>query len=131
MKIRTKSKFAPEVSTGSMNDIMFFLFLFFLIVSTVANPNVIRLTLPKASAAQSLNKQQITLSVDAEKKYYINKTEVPFEQLETELQKTVTGIESPTIILRPDQSLSIQDLVDVWAISLKLNIKMVLAVSKS
>ena len=104
MKIRSKSKFAPEVSTGSMNDIMFFLFLFFLIVSTIANPNVIKLMLPKASAAQSINKQQITLSVDADKKYYINKTEVPFAALETELQKTVTGIESPTIILRPDQS---------------------------
>ncbi len=130
MKIRSKSKFAPEVSTGSMNDIMFFLFLFFLIVSTIANPNVIKLMLPKASAAQSINKQQITLSVDADKKYYINKTEVPFAALETELQKTVTGIESPTIILRPDQSLSIQDLVDVWTISLKLNIKMVLAVTK-
>ena len=130
MKIRSKSKFAPEVSTGSMNDIMFFLFLFFLIVSTIANPNVIKLMLPKASAAQSINKQQITLSVDADKKYYINKTEVPFASLETELQKTVTGIESPTIILRPDQSLSIQDLVDVWTISLKLNIKMVLAVTK-
>lgn len=130
MKIRKKAKFAPEVSTASLNDIMFFLLLFFLIVSTVANPNVIKLMLPKASTAQAINKQQITLSVSADKKYYINKTEVPFEQLETELQKTVKGIDSPTIILRPDQSLSIQDLVDVWAISLKLNIKMVLAVSK-
>lgn len=130
MKIRKKSKFAPEVSTASLNDIMFFLLLFFLIISTVANPNVIKLMLPKASTTQALNKQQITLSVTADKKYFIGKNEVAFDQLETALAKETAGIEAPTVILRPDQSLSIQDLVDVWQLSLKLKIKMVLAVQK-
>ncbi len=50
MKIRRKSRFAPEVFTHSLNDIMFFLLLFFLIISTMSNPNVIKLMLPKASA---------------------------------------------------------------------------------
>lgn len=130
MKIRKKSKFAPEVSTASLNDIMFFLLLFFLIIATVANPNVVKLMLPKATTSQAINKQQITLSVTADKKYYIDKTEVPFENLEATLQKTIAGLESPTVILRPDQALTIQDLVDVWQMSIKLNIKMVLAVQK-
>lgn len=130
MKIRKKTKFAPEVSTGSMNDIMFFLMLFFLIISTITNPNVVKLMLPKATTSQALNKQQITLSVTADKKYYIDKTEVPFANLEAELQKQVAGKEAPTVILRPDQALTIQDLVDVWQMSIKLNIKMVLAVQK-
>lgn len=86
--------------------------------------------LPKATTSQALNKQQITLSVTAEKKYYIDKKEVAFDALEEELRKTVTGLESPTVILRPDQSLTVQDLVSVWEISLRTNIKMVLAVQK-
>ncbi|MBX7241332.1 MAG: biopolymer transporter ExbD [Bacteroidia bacterium] len=130
MKIRKKSKFTAEVTTGPLNDIMFFLLLFFLIISTVANPNVVKLMLPKAQTTQAINKQQISLSITADKKYYINKDEIPFEQLEVKLQEVVNGMESPTVVLRPDQSLSVQDLVDVWQISIKNNIKMVLAVQK-
>ena len=130
MKIRKKSKFTAEVSTGPLNDIMFFLLLFFLIISTVANPNVVKLMLPKANTTQAINKQQISLSITEEKKYYINKDEVPFDQLEVKLQEAVKGMESPTVVLRPDKSLSVQDLVDVWQISIKNNIKMVLAVQK-
>ena len=37
------------MSTESLNDIMFFLLLFFLIISTLANPNVIKLLLPKSA----------------------------------------------------------------------------------
>lgn len=130
MKIKKKSKFAAEVATGPMNDIMFFLMLFFLIISTLANPNVVKLMLPKATTTQAVNKHQITLSVTGEKKYYIDKVEVPFSNLREELKKVTSGVEQPTVVLRPDQSLTIQDLVDVWQISLELNIKMVLAVQK-
>lgn len=76
MKIRRKSRFAPEVFTQSLNDIMFFLMLFFLIISTMVNPNVIKLMLPKASAAQQMQKKQTTLSVDAEKNYFLDKEPV-------------------------------------------------------
>ena len=48
MKIQRRKRFAAEVSTASLNDIMFFLLLFFLIISTLANPNVIKIMLPKA-----------------------------------------------------------------------------------
>jgi biopolymer transport protein ExbD len=48
MKLRRKKSFEAEVATSSLNDIMFFLLLFFLIISTIANPNVIKVLLPKA-----------------------------------------------------------------------------------
>ena len=40
MNLRRRTKETAEVSTESLNDIMFFLLLFFLIVSTLVNPNV-------------------------------------------------------------------------------------------
>ena len=130
MKIRRKSRFAPEVFTSSLSDIMFFLMLFFLIISTMSNPNVIKLMLPKASATQQMYKKQITLSIDDKKVYYIDKTPIPFEQLETELQTIFNGVEDRTIVLRVDKNLAVQDLVDVLEVGAKQDIKMVMATAK-
>jgi biopolymer transport protein ExbD len=131
MNIRRNKHFKPEVSTSSLNDIMFFLLLFFLIVSTLANPNVIKVLLPTAKSAQNINKQQISLTVTAEKKYFINQKEIPLSQLEQTLKDQIKGIEGPTIILRFARSLNVQDLVDVLEIGVKLNLKMVMATDKS
>ena len=104
MKISRSSRFSAEVYTGSLNDIMFFLLLFFLIISTLANPNVIKLLLPKSSNPQTITKQQITLSVTSDHHYYINTQEVPFENLEQKLIEAVSSLTEPTIILRADNS---------------------------
>lgn len=130
MKIRRKARFAPEVFTHSLNDIMFFLLLFFLIISTMSNPNVIKLLLPKASATQQMYKKQITLSIDDKKVYYIDKTPIPFEQLETQLKTIFEGVEERTIVLRVDKNLAVQDLVDVLELGAKQDIKMVMATAK-
>ena len=61
MKLRRRKRFEAEVSTSSLNDIMFFLLLFFLIISTIANPNVIKVLLPKGEKSQTLNKKQFAL----------------------------------------------------------------------
>lgn len=131
MNIRRDRRFKPEVSTSSLNDIMFFLLLFFLIVSTLSNPNVIKVLLPNSSAAQNLNKQQITLTVTEGKRYFINQREVMFEQLESSLQEQMKDIEHPTIILRFEKSLNVQDLIDVLEIGVRNNMRMVMATEKS
>jgi biopolymer transport protein ExbD len=130
MKIRRNKHFKPEVSTSSLNDIMFFLLLFFLIVSTLANPNVIKVLLPNSKSAQNLNKQQINLTVTADKKYFVNQKEVSLSQLSSELEDKTKGIENPTVILRFARDLSVQDLVDVLEIGVRLNLKMVMATQK-
>jgi biopolymer transport protein ExbD len=131
MNIRRGKQFKPEVSTSSLNDIMFFLLLFFLIVSTLANPNVIKVLLPKSKTAQEIDKQQINLTVTEDRKYFIDQKEVLLSELEQKLQEHVSGIENPTIVLRFAKSLNIQDLVDVLEVGVRLNIKMVMATEKS
>ena len=116
--------------TSSLSDIMFFLMLFFLIISTMSNPNVIKLMLPKASATQQMYKKQITLSIDDKKVYYIDKEPIPFDQLETQLQTLFAGVEDRTIVLRVDKNLAVQDLVDVLEVGAKQDIKMVMATAK-
>ena len=49
MNLRNRHRDETEVHTGPLNDILFILLLFFLIVSTLANPNVVKLTQPKSS----------------------------------------------------------------------------------
>ncbi|MEI7831232.1 MAG: biopolymer transporter ExbD [Prolixibacteraceae bacterium] len=130
MKLRKRLEFKPEVATGSLNDIMFFLLLFFLLVATFANPNVIKLLLPKSASNQTLDKKQITLSITREKNYYIDKEQIPFNKLEGSLKAIKQKISDVTIVLRTDNSLTIQDLIDVLAIGNKLQIKMILATEK-
>lgn len=130
MKLRKRLAFQPEVATGSLNDIMFFLLLFFLLVATFANPNVIKLLLPKSSSNQTIDKKQITLSITREKNYFIDKDQVPFNQLEGSLKVIKQRVNDVTIVLRTDNSLTIQDLIDVLAIGNKLQIKMILATEK-
>ncbi len=130
MKIKRRHTFAAEVATSSMNDIMFFLLLFFLIISTVANPNVIKVLLPKSSETQSLNKKTIILTVTKTKEFYINKKPVPAGQLEQELIKATKGLDQPTIVLHIPRDLEIQDLVDVLKIGVKNKIKVVLATER-
>jgi biopolymer transport protein ExbD len=130
MKIRRNKHFKPEVSTSSLNDIMFFLLLFFLIVSTLANPNVIKLLLPSSNASPNINKQQITISVTEGKQYFIDNNQVSISQIEPILKSKMAGIEEPTVVLRFANTLSVQDLVDVLEIGTRLQVKMVLATTK-
>jgi biopolymer transport protein ExbD len=130
MQIKRNKHFKPEVSTSSLNDIMFFLLLFFLIVSTLSNPNVIKLLLPSSKAAQELNKQQVTISVTEDKKYFIDTKEVALTEIEPLLRTKLATIKEPTVILRFAYNLQVQDLVDVLEIGVKLKVKMVMATNK-
>ena len=130
MKIGRKNQFHAEVATSSLNDIMFFLLLFFLIVSTIANPNVIKVLLPKSQASQAITKQPVTVTVTEDKRYFINQREVPFDKLETELLKACEGMSEPTVVLRLTNSLSVQDLIDVMQFGPRNKIKIVLATDK-
>ena len=129
MAIKRNKRFHAEVATSSLSDIMFFLLLFFLIISTLANPNVIKMTLPKAKSNEKTNKQLISLSVTEEKKYFINKEEVIFENLETTLLSKLDKTKDQTVVVRIPFNLQVQDLVDVLQIGVKNNLKFVIATS--
>jgi biopolymer transport protein ExbD len=129
MAIKRNKRFHAEVATSSLSDIMFFLLLFFLIISTLANPNVIRMTLPKSKTNEKTNKQLITLSVTEEKRFFIDKEEVLFDQLETRLLELLDPEKQQTVIIRIPATMQVQDLVDVLQIGVKNKLKFVIATS--
>ncbi len=127
MNLRRRHKITPEVSTASMNDIMFFLMLFFLIASTVVNPNVIKLLLPKASSGQSVAKKTISVSITKDLQYFVEKQLVGPDQIEQVLNSYLSKADELTVILYVDKTVQIQDIVNVMDISNRLKVKLVLA----
>jgi biopolymer transport protein ExbD len=130
MEIRKRRAFHDEDAMAAMNDIMFFLMLFFLIIATMSNANIIKILLPKSDTTSKMAKQPLTLTVTEELKYYINSNEVSSAQLEGALADAVKRNDDPTVVLRIAKDLKVQDLVDVMSIAAKLNLKMVLSTER-
>jgi biopolymer transport protein ExbD len=131
IELRKKKDFTVEVFTSSMNDIMFFLMLFFIITSTLLNPSMIKVSLPSSKSSQSIQKREINLTMTKEKVYFVDNTQVPFEGLEAQLKKELTHYPDAFIMLRVDNTLPIQDLVNVLSLGNALNAKMIIATAKS
>lgn len=131
MNLRSKHKEGAEVFTEALNDIMFFLLLFFLIVSTLANTSVIKLDPPTSKLTPTVNKSKVTLSVDAQHNFYVNNVPVPFDQLEPILLQETKSKGTDNVILYMDKNLSVQDIADVLQIGAKLKIKFALSVNPS
>ncbi len=129
--LRKKKDTSAEVFTSSMNDIMFFLMLFFIIISTLLNPSMIKVSLPKSGYSQTIQKKEINLTVTKDRKYYVNSTQVPYNDLEGQLKKELSRSPDAFVMLRFDNTLSVQDMVNVLSIGNKLNSKMIIATAKS
>jgi biopolymer transport protein ExbD len=131
MKLRRHKKEGAEVFTESLNDIMFFLLLFFIIISTLVNPNVIKLDPPSSRETGTATKGNVTLAVDAQHNFYVNNLPVTFDQLEPVLQAETKAKETQNVILFMDKGLTVQDVADVMQIGAKLKIKFALSVNPS
>jgi biopolymer transport protein ExbD len=127
MAIKRNQRFHTEVATSALSDIMFFLLLFFLIISTLANPNVIKVPLPESKGNEKTQKAHVTLTVTQEKKYFIDKKEISFATLEAELLSATQKLNDNTVILRIPFDLKVQDLVDLLQIGMKNNLKVIIA----
>lgn len=127
MQLRRKQKEGAEVFTDSLSDIMFFLLLFFLIVSTLANPNVIKMDLPNSKGTSVLGNQKVFLQVDANHNYFVNNLPITIDQMEPVLLAETKAKGTNSVTLSLDKSLTVQDLADVLQIGSKLGLKMVLS----
>lgn len=127
MAIKRKKRFHAGVESSSMSDIMFFLLLFFLIISTLANPNVIKVPLPDAKETDTKVGSHLTLTVTSDKKYYLDKDEVAPQDLEVRLLQETKLRKDETVVLRPAYDLEVQELIDLLQLGLKHQLKFVIA----
>lgn len=130
MNLRNKFRDEGEVHTGPLNDILFILLLFFLIVSTLANPNVIKLSQPK-SKSDTRSKQTVVVSIDAGQRYFVGTSQVSLTELKSRLQPFLAKeTEQPSIVINADKSVPVDDVVAVMRIARELGARTVLAVDK-
>jgi len=131
MNLRRRYREEAEVHTGPLNDILFILLLFFLIVSTLANPNVVKLSQPK-SKSDTKAKQTVVVSIDANKQFYVGTTKVSIDELKLKLQPFLAKeTEQPSIVINADKTVPIEDIVAVMRVARDLGARTVLAVDKN
>ena len=94
-----------EVDTGPLNDILFILLMFFLIVATLANPNVVKVGLPRGSK-DTKAKQNIMVSIDKNQQYFIGTTKIESaifdSMLRKEIRKYKAFVDTPTVVINAD-----------------------------
>ncbi|MEI9808648.1 MAG: biopolymer transporter ExbD [Bacteroidota bacterium] len=98
MKFRKKHNEGSEVFTDSLNDILFILLMFFLIVATLANPNVVKVGLPRGTK-DTKAKQNIMVSIDKDQNYYIGPSKVDHLMIDTLLLREIENTGRPLLIL--------------------------------
>lgn len=132
MAIKRTTKADPNISMSSMTDIVFLLLIFFLVTSTLVNPNALKLLLPK-STGQVGAKATSTVSIkdwgNDRFTYHINgeETPVPFEQVEDKLIENLQTEEDPTFSIYSDESVPIKEIVSVMNIAKRNHYKVILA----
>lgn len=127
MNLRRRQKGHSEVYSHSLNDIMFFLLLFFLITSTLATPSVLKLLLPNAKTGIQSVKHPVVISVNADLQFAVNDQVVPRDAMESAVTAAVAGQTDPTALLKVDKSVPWQEVVFLLDIGNKNKIKMVAA----
>jgi biopolymer transport protein ExbD len=131
MNLRNRHREEAEVHTGPLNDILFILLLFFLIVSSLANPNVIKLSQPK-SKSDTKAKQTVVVSIDANKQFYVGTARVTIDELKAKLQPFLEKQgEQPSVVINADKNVPVDDVVQVMRVARELGARTVLAVDKN
>jgi biopolymer transport protein ExbD len=101
---------------SSMTDIVFLLLIFFMIASTLVSTSAIDILLPKASG-KTENKKSIAVSIKADLTYYIDERRIGESVLENELLAVLASEEKPTIVLRAEKSVPVENVVKVMDIA--------------
>jgi biopolymer transport protein ExbD len=131
MNFRKTKRQAAVVEAASLSDILFFLMLFFLIISKLASPTAIKLLLPQARHTQSIPKNLLNISVNADLMYFLEKEPVSFDGLESSLARLASQETKPTVVLRVDKTIQVSELVKVVDIINQNKLPMVIATAKA
>ena len=122
----SKRRGLPEINAGSMADIAFLLLIFFMLTSTLVTTNALDLVLPN-STAQTVKKQRVSVSINENLEYFIDKENIELNYLESMLVTKLAGQDEQVVVLRVDKSVPIEYAVEVMDIAYRNKFKIVLA----
>jgi biopolymer transport protein ExbD len=132
MALKRNTKVDAQFSLSSMTDIVFLLLIFFLVTSTLINPNALKLLLPK-STGQVNAKATVSVSIkdwgDDTYTYHVNGSQdpLPYELVEEELIGLLSQEEDPTFSIYSDQTVPVGEVVQMMNIAKRNHYKVILA----
>ena len=126
MALRSKNKVSAAFSMSSMTDIVFLLLIFFMLTSTLVTTNALDLVLPN-STAQTVKKQRVSVSINENFEYFIDKEAVELKYIEAQLIDKLAVQDEQVVVLRVDKSVPIEYAVEVMDIAYRNKFKIVLA----
>ena len=133
MAIQQRSKVLDSFSMASMTDIVFLLLIFFLVTSTLINPNALKLLVPKSSN-QISTKEQTSVSIkhnlqDNTFSYHLNGRveSVSYNTIEPQIQKQLMNEEDPVFAIYADRTVPIEKVVELMNIGKRNKYKVILA----
>lgn len=128
MKLRGRNQIRPEFNMSSMTDVVFLLLIFFMIASTLAKQlNTIEVKLPQAEG-KTENRSTVAVTITNANQYFIDSEKVTKRRLENQLISILSTMETPSIVLRTEKKVAINEVVYVMNIANRNGIKVVLAV---
>jgi len=96
-----------EVDAGPLNDVLFILLMFFLLISTLANPNVVKVANPKGKSDTKVS-QNIVVTITKDQKVFIGTQQIDMTYIDSLLKKEVENnrkyVDTPTVIMNIDTS---------------------------
>src|SRR5210317_1815149 len=109
MKLRGRNQIRPEFNMSSMTDVVFLLLIFFMIASTLAKQlDTIQVKLPQAKG-KTENRQSISVTINSDNRFFIDENQVPKNSLESELVALLRAREQNVIVLRAENTISINE----------------------
>ena len=131
MNLRKSIRERGEAHTSALNDILFILLFFFLIIATLANPNVVKLSIPKANS-DTKAKQTVVVSIDDKQQFFVGTSPVASDALLQILTESISKSQDaePTIVINADKQATADNIVAVMRAAQALKVKTVLAVDK-
>lgn len=126
MALKSRNKVSAVFSMSSMTDIVFLLLIFFMLTSTLVTTNALDLVLPN-STAQTVKKQRVSVSINENIEYFIDKKQVQLQYIESQLINQLAGQDEKVVVLRVDKTVAIEHAVAVMDIAYRNKFKIVLA----
>ena len=132
MNIKRRLREEPHGHSSALNDILFILLLFFLIISTLANPNVVKLSTPKAQS-DTKAKQTVVVSINDKQQFFVGTTGISADSLKQYIATAVNKAQDaePTVVINADKLATADNIVAVMRAAHEINLRTVLAVDNN
>ena len=114
---RGKEKEPLEINLVPLIDVMMVILIFLMFSTTYSKYTELQINLPSAQAEKQLDRPlEITVLVNAQGQYVVNRSAVPFrsvEQLADEMRRAGAGLKEPVVVITADAAATHQSVIRV------------------